>query len=715
MAKYLDQTGLSHLKGRWNIDGIQATSSGIKRYATCNTAGSTSVKEATLSVGKIETLTQGTEIIVNFVNKNTKTDATLTLYDSIPSPNTHTFSNLPIKVNGGAITDPGILNGVVILVYDGTNLNVVGSGAVGPATDDYYGGFKTGYTTTSTNRAVQLDANGKAFVTIPAGTVDTWRPIKVDGDQILSSDITSNALDLVHGTNITLTNSSGAVTIATTAEVNQNAFSNVVVHPASGSDTTIAADTKTDTITFNEGTNITLTPDATNDKITIATTAEVNQNAFSNVEVGSTTIAANTKTDTLKITGGGSVTVSADASTDTITISGTNTTYSAGTALSLSGTTFNHANVYGGGTTPPSGQAVYPVTIDAQGHITSAGTARTDMTYSEAVAGTNTTGRFISAKVLNDTITNAIGQVTGFQFEVVASYADLPNPGSFGTIYLVPKALAGTCSTAAATAAKTATVSGSFTMDSGSIAVGTAVTITFSNTNTNNKPTLNVTDSATPTAHSSGAKYITVNGVPIDENHTSLAGLLTGTVSFIYNGTTWALVDEIDNSYNEYIWITTGSGTQSIEVNSTATSITWDELNSYEEYYNDAHGNYATDVSIDTLFEINTSATPNYIQTKSAINTYTEDTPSHSVCSEGNTWYAVDTTNHVVLLIELVDKDAMYAQNDILEARQLIIVNDPSQGKYEVIGTTDINLSRYWSKAELTSLSDTDIDNILDA
>lgn len=49
------------------------------------------------------------------------------------------------------------------------------------------------------------------------------------------------------------------------AEKNQNAFSNVVV----GS-TTIAADTATDTITLVAGSNIALTPDATNDKITIS-------------------------------------------------------------------------------------------------------------------------------------------------------------------------------------------------------------------------------------------------------------------------------------------------------------------------------------------------------------------------------------------------------------------------------------------------------------
>ena len=48
------------------------------------------------------------------------------------------------------------------------------------------------------------------------------------------------------------------------AEKNQNAFSNVVV----GS-TTIAADSATDTLTIVAGDNITLTPDATNDKLTI--------------------------------------------------------------------------------------------------------------------------------------------------------------------------------------------------------------------------------------------------------------------------------------------------------------------------------------------------------------------------------------------------------------------------------------------------------------
>lgn len=133
------------------------------------------------------------------------------------------------------------------------------------------------------------------------------------------------------------------------AEKNQNAFSNVTV----GS-TTIAADNTTDTLTIVAGDNVTLTPDATNDKITIAakdttygaaTTsanglmssgdktklngiasgAEVNQNAFSNITVGSTTIAADAKTDTLTIVAGSNITLTPDATNDKLTIAATNT------------------------------------------------------------------------------------------------------------------------------------------------------------------------------------------------------------------------------------------------------------------------------------------------------------------------------------------------------------------------------------------------------
>lgn len=58
--------------------------------------------------------------------------------------------------------------------------------------------------------------------------------------------------------------------IASGAQVNQNAFSNVKVGA-----TTVVADNPTDTIEFVAGTNVILTPDATNDKVTFALSTSV--------------------------------------------------------------------------------------------------------------------------------------------------------------------------------------------------------------------------------------------------------------------------------------------------------------------------------------------------------------------------------------------------------------------------------------------------------
>ena len=79
--------------------------------------------------------------------------------------------------------------------------------------------------------------------------------------------------------------------IASGAEVNQNAFANVLV----GS-TTVQADAKQDTLELEAGQNIALTPDGTNDKVTIAFSGVLP------VANGGTGVDADTKY--LKLTGG---------------------------------------------------------------------------------------------------------------------------------------------------------------------------------------------------------------------------------------------------------------------------------------------------------------------------------------------------------------------------------------------------------------------------
>jgi len=151
--------------------------------------------------------------------------------------------------------------------------------------------------------------------------------------------------------------------IADGAEVNQNTFTTIVAGGKS-----IVADAKTDTFTVNAGKGITITGDDTNDAMTIAITqdghthavandstagfmgttefnklngiannAEVNQMAFSNVKVGNTTIAADSKTDTLELIAGANIALIPNATNDNVTINVTGTVESAKNANTVGG------------------------------------------------------------------------------------------------------------------------------------------------------------------------------------------------------------------------------------------------------------------------------------------------------------------------------------------------------------------------------------------
>lgn len=102
--------------------------------------------------------------------------------------------------------------------------------------------------------ATPVSGGTTKFTTGGAYTELAKKVDKVSGKGLSTNDYTTDEKNKLAG-------------IASGAEVNQNAFSNVVV----GS-TTISADGKTDSITLVAGSNVTLTPDATNDKITIAAT-----------------------------------------------------------------------------------------------------------------------------------------------------------------------------------------------------------------------------------------------------------------------------------------------------------------------------------------------------------------------------------------------------------------------------------------------------------
>lgn len=110
-----------------------------------------------------------------------------------------------------------------------------------------------GNTITSTYATKSELNTAKSNLQASIDVLDDAKVDKVSGKGLSTNDYTTTEKTKLSG-------------IATGAEVNQNAFSNIKV-----GDTTVAADAKTDTLTL-AGSNVTLTPDATNDKVTIGIT-----------------------------------------------------------------------------------------------------------------------------------------------------------------------------------------------------------------------------------------------------------------------------------------------------------------------------------------------------------------------------------------------------------------------------------------------------------
>ena len=168
-----------------------------------------------------------------------------------------------IATNANNYTHPD--SGVTAGTYKSVTVNALGHVTAGtnPTTLAGYG-ITDAEPKGSTNSAL---ASAKEYTDIAVDTLNETIATKAK-----ASDLTSHTSNTtVHVTSTEKTNWNNAKTHADSAhapanaEPNQNAFSNVVV----GS-TTISADTKTDTLTFVAGSNVTITPDATGDSITIS-------------------------------------------------------------------------------------------------------------------------------------------------------------------------------------------------------------------------------------------------------------------------------------------------------------------------------------------------------------------------------------------------------------------------------------------------------------
>lgn len=174
---------------------------------------------------------------------------------------------------------------------------------------------------------LSLDNTGKLDVTVTPGSITSGNTGVVTGGTVYSTTSTLAPKDspALTGTPTAPTAAAGTTStqIATTAFV-ANAITAANI-PTKTSDLTNDSNFVSDASYVHTDSNF--TADEKTKLSNIAAGAEVNQNAFSNVKVGSTTVTADSKTDTLELVAGSNITITPDATNDKITIAATDTTY----------------------------------------------------------------------------------------------------------------------------------------------------------------------------------------------------------------------------------------------------------------------------------------------------------------------------------------------------------------------------------------------------
>ena len=258
--------------------------------------GATSITPATSSQALTLVNGGGVDFTLNNTSKS------LTIANTSPNVDQNIFST--VRVSGETDVTTASTNGVLTFVA-GTN---------------------TTLTTDNTGKSVTINSSGSTqnlFATVSADAGNTTANSATDTLTVTGgSDITT----AITGDTLTITNAS--------PNVDQNLFANVAVAGQS----TVTAETTTDTLNLVAGTNVTITTDAGTDSITInASGGGGSQNLWSTITGDSGFTTANTTTDNLTIAGGTGITSAVTG--DTLTISS-----DIGTRGTVAGTTSSIAN-----------------------------------------------------------------------------------------------------------------------------------------------------------------------------------------------------------------------------------------------------------------------------------------------------------------------------------------------------------------------------------
>lgn len=347
-----------------------------------------------------------------------------------------------------------------------------------------------------------LEATADNWVYVPSGNENETYIKYSTTTQNLTTSAKSGTITLAEGATKQVDTS---VTSGTTSSKlpTSAAVASFVDGKISGVNTTISNHTKDTTVHI------------TASERTRWNSAEVNQNAFSNIAVGEASVSADSKTDTLTLEQGSNVTIAVDADNDKITISAKDTTYSSGSGINISGNTINHSNSITAGTASGSATktlkfgdtfTIPTVTYDGQGHITGKGSTTMTMpaTPSTVSGNAGSATKLQTSRAIDGVSFNGSANITHY----------------------------GTCSTVAETVEKAVTLSG-FTLATGSRAM-----VKFTVTNTAGNPTLNI--------NGTGAKPIFYRGSAISAGYLAAKRIY----EFVYDGTNYELVGDINTDTN---------------------------------------------------------------------------------------------------------------------------------------------------------------------
>ena len=269
----------------------------------------------------------------------------------------------------------------------GTNVTVTNSdGSISIAATDTTG-ISDVVEDTTPQLGGSLDVNGQSIVSTSNGNI----PITPNGSGAVILDGLS--WPTADGTNGQVIQTDASGTLSFTDNTggggggSTNSFATIALSADGGSasgDSSVAADSSTDTLNLKAGSGVTITGASSTDSVTIAASAG---NSFGTVAVsGQSDVVADAANDTLTLAAGSNVTLTTDASGDSVTVAATdtNTTYSATGAVTLTGTEFSHTDTSSAANVDNAdGNVLQDITFDTYGHVASVGSTDLDSRYSQ--------------------------------------------------------------------------------------------------------------------------------------------------------------------------------------------------------------------------------------------------------------------------------------------------------------------------------------------